>query len=110
MGTTELQIVDRYRYLGCKINEYLDPDITGSRDLGKLIAKFFQNRELGYATYTKIYVSCVVPINDYSSGVWGYTKHEKIDMVQNSAARVFLGVNRFAPKHEIEGTVVGFHP
>ena len=112
MGTTELQLVDRYRYLGCTINEYLDPNITGntlaegaSRALGKLIAKFFQNRGLGYATYTKLYDSCVVPITDYSSGVWGYTKNEKIDMVQNRAARVFLGVNRFAPKHGIEGDI-----
>ena len=28
LGTTELQLVDRYRYLGCTVNEYLDPNIT----------------------------------------------------------------------------------
>ena len=28
LGTIELQRIDRYRYLECTINEYLNPNIT----------------------------------------------------------------------------------
>ena len=58
---------------------------------------------MGYSTFTKLFESCICPILDYSSGVWGYHKFEKINTIQKRAMRIFLGVHRFAPKLALEG-------
>ena len=58
---------------------------------------------MGYSTFTKLYESCVCPIMEYSSGVWGYDQYNKLDTIQNRASRVFLGVHRFAPLLALEG-------
>ena len=52
---------------------------------------------MGYHTYTKLFTTCIVPILDYCSAVWGHTDCSKIDQIQSRAMRVYLGVNRYAP-------------
>ena len=104
LGEHVLNKVSNYRYLGCTLNEHCDFLVTGnslaegaSRALGKLLAKFYQNRGLGYDTYTKLYKACVTSIMDYCSGVWGYTQSKELDNIHFRAARCFLGVNKYAP-------------
>ena len=49
--------------------------------------------------------SCVVPILDYQSSIWGFKDYNIIDTVQNRAIRYFLGVHRFPPKLAINGDI-----
>ena len=49
-----------------------------SRALGKVLAKYYKNKGLGYKTYTKLYESCVYPIMDYCASVWGHAKMIKL--------------------------------
>ena len=67
------------------------------------MAKFKAQGYMGYATYSKLFESCVCPVMDYSAGVWGFQKYDKVDTVQNRAMRAFLGVHRFTPKLALEG-------
>ncbi len=56
-----------------------------------------------YKTYTKLFHTCVTPILDCYSGVWGVAKLEKINTVQNRAIRYFLGSHRCSPNLAING-------
>ena len=64
--------------------------------------KISLQNSLGYKTFQKIYESCVCLIMDYGSGVWCHCQNENRPSPQDSNA-MFLGVNKFAPKHGIEG-------
>ena len=111
-----IEIVSRYKYLGIVLDEMLDYSViianvlaySGGRILGSLYTKFKNNKGFGYTTYTKMFDSCVSPILDYCSGVWGYNKLEKLNTVQNRAIRLFLGVHRFTPNKAIKGDM-GWH-
>ena len=103
-------LLSRYKYVGIVLDEMLDYSVTanvladsGGRALGSLYTKFRNNKGFGYTTYTKMFDSCVSPMLDYCSGVWGYNKLEKLDTVQNRAIRLFLGVHRFTPNKAIKG-------
>ena len=50
-----------------------------------------------------MYNSHVIPIMDYSSGIWGYSKSEEGDNIQNRATRYYLGVHQKAPIFAIQG-------
>ena len=58
---------------------------------------------MGFSAYNRIYSSTVKPVMDYGSEVWGNRKYPKDETVQNQAARVFLGVHRFAPVEGLKG-------
>ena len=110
LGPTSLIIVQQYKYLGVIVNEYVDLDVTAqvlsdsaNRALGAIINKYKSINGLGYFTYTKLYQSCVCPILDYASEVWGVKKFPKIDSIQNKAMRIFLGVHKFAANAAISG-------
>ena len=68
-----------------------------------MISKIHSFKDVGFETYTKLYYSCVVPVTDYCSGVWGFRDFNKGDMIQNRAIRYFLGVHRFTPILAISG-------
>ena len=76
-----------------------------NRALGKLLSKYYLNKGLGIGTYTKLYESCVVPVMDYCSSIWGYNDNDKLDKIHMKAIRCYLGVNRYAPKAGIEGEI-----
>ena len=44
-----------------------------------------------------MFYSCVIPVLDYASSVWGYKNFQLKDNIQNRAIRYYLGVHRFAP-------------
>ena len=52
---------------------------------------------MSYNTYSKLVQSSVFSVLDYGSEIWGIYKYDPIQRVQNNAARVFLGLNKFAP-------------
>ena len=94
----------------CILDEHLDYSTTAnvlsgsaSRALGGIYSKFKKLNGLGYQTYTKLYLTGVVPIMDYCSGIWGYQHFGKLNTVQNRSQRLYLGVHRFAPNMAVNG-------
>ena len=77
---------------------------ASGRALGGIISKFKSLKNVGYKTFRKLFESCVEPIMDYGSGIWGKGKSYKdLDKVTNRALRYFLGVNRFTPIFGMQG-------
>ena len=74
------------------------------------LAKYKKNNYMGYSTFTKLYESCVCPIVDYSSGVWGFEDFQTTTQLQNKAQRIFLGVHKFAPILGLEGDMGWLEP
>ena len=111
LNNNVINIVSEYKYLGVIMHEYLDYNhtvkpftVAAGRALGGMINKFRSMKNVGYATFRKLYESCVTPIMEYGSAVWGSTKQFKgIDKIQQRALRFYLGVHRFSPLHGIEG-------
>ncbi len=73
--------VDKYKYLGVYLDEYLDYQtiantLSGAagRALGSVIWKFKSFRNVGFKTYSKLCHSGVIPILEYCLGVWGFKK------------------------------------
>ena len=110
LGNEQLKIVEDYKYLGFYFNEFMDlnkginilSDAAG-RSLGAVISTFKSLRDAGFYTYTKLFDSCVVPINDYFSGIWGFTKNATVNKIQNRACRLYLGLHAKAPIHGFQG-------
>ncbi len=81
LGEHEVKKVDKYKYLGVYLDEYLDyqtiantlSSATG-RALGSVISKLKSFRNVGFKTYNKLYHSGVVPILNYCSDVWRFKK------------------------------------
>ena len=110
VGDNSLELVEQYKYLGVVLQEKGNFRCNAetlskgaSRALGSLINKIHHLKDVGFRTYEKLYYSCVVPILDYSSTVWGYSHFQCIDNVQHRALRYFLGVGRFAPTLALYG-------
>ena len=110
LGNSTLCLTNQYKYLGLYLDENLNFNTTvkflsnaGNRALGAIINKYKKLNGLGYNTYTKLYESGVTSILDYGGEIWGFKKYKDIDLIQNKAARVFLGVHRFAPLPAIHG-------
>jgi hypothetical protein len=76
---------------------------AGGRALGAVISKYKSLKGLGYHTFTKLYSTCVCPVLDYASEIWGLQHFHKIDAVQQRAIRVFLGVHCYAPVLALNG-------
>ena len=81
MDDIELEVVSNYKYLVFLFNEYMDMrdgirllSEAAGRSLSGIIAKFTVFRDAGFQTFTKLYNSCVVPISDYFSGIWVFSK------------------------------------
>jgi len=109
---SQLEYVSSYKYLGVTMSEHLkyneNADLlaqASGRALGSIIAKYKIHKFMGYNTFTKLFESCVCPVMDYASGVWGYEEFAKPSSVQHRAARVFLGVHRFVPIPALEGDI-----
>ena len=104
IGNNVLQTVDRYKYLGIifqdrgSFEHNCETLAKGAgRALGKIISKIHNYKNFGFKSFTKLYDSCVTPILDYCSGVWGGKPFQSIDNVQHRAMRYIMGVHRFTP-------------
>lgn len=81
-----------------------------TRALGKVLSKFYNNKGLGYKTFTKLYDTCICPVMDYGAGVWGYESNKDLDKIHHRAMRCFLGVNKYGTKAGIEGDMAWVNP
>ena len=116
-GNKILSYASKYKYLECILSETMDFTVTveclaesAERALGMLINRFFANKHMSFQTYTKLYHSCICPIMDYASDVWGHKYYSKCDTVQNKAIRIFLGVHKYASNVAIQGDVAWIPP
>lgn len=110
IGNTKLEYASVYKYLGVLFNENRDfknnaenLSKSGGRALGSLISKIHSLKDIGFTTFEKLFYSCVAPVIDYCSGVWGYQNFHSLDQVQDRAARYFLGTHRLAPLLAVRG-------
>ena len=110
IGGSELEYVDSYKYLGVWIDSNLNYKKcaeclyrSSSRALGAMISKIKNYNDLGYAGFTKLYNSLVVPIEDYGCEIWNINMHKEIIDIQNRAMRYFLGVHKYTPILGLQG-------
>ena len=78
---------------------------SANRALGSFINKYKSNKYLPFHVYSKLFNSCVVPIIDYGSLVYCGSKRPLLERVQTTAARIFLGVTKYAPHFAIQGDI-----
>ena len=62
------------------------------------------------SSFTKLYNSCVRPILEYGSELWGHRSYKVINAVYNKACRVLLSVQRQAPSLALSGETGWIHP
>ena len=67
-----------------------------SRALGAVISKFRKLNNIRFLTFTKLYNAMIIPVMDYSAGVWGFKYYHKCNCVQTHALSYFLGVHNTA--------------
>ncbi len=75
---------------------------SASRALGGVIAKTKQLGDLGYATFSKLFHTCLPHYGLHGRGM-GLKVNVTGQMVQNRAIRYFLGVHKFAPVLAVTG-------
>ena len=110
IGNSDLDKVNRYKYLGIMIDEFLTFNdnaelLSGAanRALGSIINQFKLFKNAGYKAFSKLFNTNVCSILDYCSGVWGNKAFHVIDKVQYRAQRWYLGVHNKTPLHAIAG-------
>jgi hypothetical protein len=82
---------------------------AAGRALGGIISKYKYHKDLDYASYTKLYHTCVCTVIYYGSTVWGYTNYNKPNTVHNRAIRTFLGVHKYASVQAMYGLIWDGH-
>ena len=109
-GDTEISMTDAYRYLGFNLNYNLDIGKSvnvlinaSSRALASVSSKYYQLNGLDHDSFKVMYDMVVQPVMNYASAVWGSSKFEKCQTIQNRAMRTFLGVGKTAPLSAIMG-------
>ena len=100
----ELEVVNKYCYLGFNFSTKLSFDIGTSHLVAKgkkavcCLGRIFRNcKEISSSTFFKIFDSKVLPILLYSSEIWGYQRLDNIERVHMLACKRFLGVPMKTP-------------
>ena len=111
-----LENVSYVPYLGMEFTYNMDLSGTannlaeaGSRALGELIAKYYRLKGMSFDVYEHIYNTCVIPVLDYSSEVWGARHYPKTETVHNRAIKLYMGVGKTCPTPTIIGDS-GWYP
>ena len=111
-GGSNIQVVNKYKYLGLWFTDnidlkYMAEQVAASaqRALGMLIAKSKAVGGFPHACFEKLYNSLVQSIIDYGASVWGHRDFSCIQAVQHRAVRSFLGVNKTTANAAVMGEV-----
>ena len=64
-----------------------------------------QNIQTTDRYFIDLFNAMVIPVMDYSAGVWGFKYYHKCNRVQTRALSYFLGVHNRAPVVGIQGDV-----
>ena len=102
-GTNVIDYVCKYKYLGVVFHEHMD--FIECARITAVISKFRKLKNIRFLTFTKLFNAMVIPVMDYSEGVWGFKYFDKCNRVQTRALSYFLGVHNRAPVVGIQGDV-----
>ena len=109
-GNDNIDMVDRYTYLGIVLSKQLDYNIitksvaqSAGRALGLLIAKCKNTGGIPYNVFTKLCNSVVWPVINYSAPIWGFRSYSCIDVVHNRVMRFYLGFGKYTPNDAVAG-------
>ncbi len=109
-GEEPLDYVDKYKYLGFWLQEYLDMKCSvkalaasASRALGMLMGKYFDAGGMSHQVFEALYKSLVAPVMLYGSAIWGVKEYGCVNTVQNRACRFYLGVGSHASNDATRG-------
>ena len=90
LHNNNIEIVHTYKYLGLVFDDHLNFQAginelcsKAGRALGACISKFRALKDVGFITYSKLFECTVTPVSDYFAGVWGYTKSDECNKLQN---------------------------
>ena len=115
-GNDNVNICDKYVYLGLHLSEHLDYNImakyvsqSAGRALGLLIVKYKNAGGLPYNVFTKLFDSMVWPVINYGAAIWGTRTFSCIDAVLNRAMRFYLGTGKYTPNAAVIGDM-GWEP
>lgn len=61
-----------------------------------IISTIHNKKDFRFNAYEKLFYSCVIPVLDYASRIWGFKRFQSIDNIQNRANQYFMGVHCFA--------------
>ncbi len=84
-----IEKIDRIRYLVMEMNEHVNLELientlsdVASRALVALTTKYSQIKGVTFEVYQTIYNTCVTPIMDYASELWGCKKYPNLETVK----------------------------
>ena len=106
-----IDVVEKYRYLGCTLNEHLEckgmieeRTMAGARALsGWLRSRRAMVREVRGTTFRKLMEVLIETVLLYGAEVWGGSRILKwVEQVQMRAAKIFLGVGRLHPRVSLQ--------
>ena len=110
LGDTELEMVCEYKYLGVLINEHLNYNSNADllskaagRALGSVISKFKYMKDMGFQTYSTLFETCINPILNYGSEIWGVNDYQCCDRIETRALKFYLGLHRYASNVAVIG-------
>ncbi|CAG2200582.1 unnamed protein product [Mytilus edulis] len=109
-GDLDINVVEKYTYLGLVLTEHLDYQImakhvaaSANRALGLVISKYKSFGGLPFDSFTKLYDSIVWSTISYGAAVWGDRTFSCINSIQNKAIRFYMGVGRYTPNVAVNG-------
>ncbi len=106
-----IDVVEKYKYLGCTLNEHLECKgmieeraMAGARaQSGWLRSCSAMVREVRGSTFKKLMEALVETVLLYGADVWeGSRILESVEQVQMRAAWIFLGVGRLHPRVSLQ--------
>ncbi|CAC5407696.1 unnamed protein product [Mytilus coruscus] len=109
-GDLDINVVEKYTYLGLVLTEHLDYQImakhvatSANRALGLVISKYKSFGGLPFDSFTKLYDSIVWSTISYGAAVWGDRTFSCINLIQNKAIRFYMGIGRYKPNVAVNG-------
>ncbi len=109
-GNNQLQIVDKYWYLGLIFTQLLCYDDmaksvvqSATRALCLVIAKCKSHGGVHFNVFTQLYDALVQPIINYGASVWSNKEFTCISTIQHRASRYYLGLGKYAPNVGVLG-------
>jgi len=110
LGSINMEYVHEYRYLGLVLNEHLNYNDTcevlsrsAGRAFGSCINKFKSLKNMEFKTYTTIYNTCILPVMNYGSEIWGFKDYSTCNNLHMKIMKFFLGVHKHTPNIGVQG-------
>ena len=96
--------INKYKYLGFWINEFLDNSEStqkvydhANRALGVLIAKSKAAGGLPMKVFSHLFDTLVLSRIEYTAGIWACRSFPLLNQIQHNALRFFFGLGKTDP-------------